>query len=125
MILILMVMLLVIILKIVIGSKVVYKDDYVVIEGQMIVEANSSLTKNINYPTNYNINNCVPISCGIKILDTKGYNYVGNKVDSGSILNNAYDRRLNLTEFDIKLFVVNPSTDSSKTITYKIVLMKV
>lgn len=116
--------LLLIILVIVIGSKVVYKDNYAVITGSMSISANGSLTKDINYPSGFNVDNCVPISCGLKVLENKGYNFIGDYLNSSSLLINAYDRSLNLISTAIQLYVINP-TDSSKTVTYKIVLMKI
>lgn len=94
------------------------------ITGSMNIAANSGVTKNISYPTGYTKDNSVPISLGIKIIENKGYNYEGTFTDSGSLLSNAYERRLNLGG-TIDLYVKNPNTDDAKTVYYKIVLMKV
>lgn len=125
MILILMVMLFVTILKIVIGNKAIYKNDFAVITGSMNINANTTETKLIEYPDGLSSENCVPISCGISIIENRGYNYVGHNVNSGSILNNAYDRNLNLKANSIQLMVTNPDTSNTKTVYYKIILMKI
>ena len=100
------------------------KDDFVIITGNVTIAANDTGLVNINYPEGFNADNCVPITCGLQIIANKGYNYVGYNKDSGSILTNAYDRRLNLTSSNILFMIDNPNT-SAKTISYKIVLMKV
>ena len=112
-----------IILLIVLGSKAVYKNNFVVISGNLKIAASDSNVANISYPEGFNAENCVPISCGLQVIANKGYNYVGYNKDSGSALSNAYDRRLNLTSSNIVLIVDNPTT-SEKTVSYKIVLMK-
>ena len=112
-----------IILLIVLGSKAVYKNNFVVISGNLKVAANDSNVANISYPEGFNAENCVPISCGLQAIANKGYNYVGYNKDSSSALTNAYDRKLNLTSSNIVLMIYNPTT-SEKTVSYKIVLMK-
>lgn len=125
MILILMVMLFQITSKTAIGSKAVYKEDFVVITGSMSINADTTETKLIEYPEGLTSENCVPISCGVKIIENKGFNYVGYNVNSGSMLNNAYNRWLNLKSDKIQLMVTNPDTSNVKTVNYKIVLMKI
>ena len=104
--------------------EVIAKENIAVINGSSVVEASATGTINIDYPTGFTADNCVPISLGIKVLDAKGFNYVGHKVDAGSLLNNAYDRNLNLKTDSIQLMVANANT-SEKTVNYKIVLLKV
>lgn len=112
-----------IILLIVLGSKAVYKNNFVVISGNLKIAASDSNVANISYPEGFTAENCVPISCGLQAIANKGYNYVGYNKDSSSALTNAYDRRLNLTSSNIVLMIYNPTT-SEKTVSYKIVLMK-
>lgn len=95
-----------------------------VLTGSLTISASTSGSKNINYPSSYTSSNCVPISCGIYNVENKGYNFVGFNKDSASSLNNAWDRRLNLTSSNIVLVVDNPNS-SEKTVNYKIVLMKI
>ena len=97
----------------------------VVLIGTMTVAKNSTGDKTINYPKGYSIDNSVLISCGIKATEAKGYNYEGHFDDSADVLNSSYKRRVNLNSSNIVLAVINPMTDQSINVTYKIVLMKV
>lgn len=101
------------------------KGDFAVITGSITIAASSSSTELISYPTGFTADNSVPISCGLKQIDNRGFNYVGTYSDSSDGLNNAFRRRLNLTSSEIKLFIENPDTASSITVQYQIVLMKV
>lgn len=89
----------------------------------MPVSSNKVAT--IGYPEGYNINNCVPVACGLKVIDNKGYNYEGTYTDSSDILNNSYKRRLNLTSNNITLTLFNPNSDQAVNVSYIIVLMKI
>lgn len=119
-----MAILLLIILLIVIGSKVVYKDNFAILTGTIIAEASKSGTANIDYPEGFDVDNCVAISFGVKTVENKGFNYFGTYKDSADLLNNSYDRKLNLNSSNIVVIVKNPNT-SSKSIKYMIVLMKI
>lgn len=101
------------------------KEDFAILTGQVSMAADSTSSFTINYPIGFTADNCVPIACGLKVLDAKGFNYVAHNADSVSILNNGYNRLLNLQEANIQLRVTNPDTTSAKTVNYKIVLMKV
>lgn len=106
------------------GSIYFLKDNIAVFEGSITISASSSNSKEISYPSGYNSTNCVPIACGIKNLENKGFNYVGFNKDSAYSINNAWDRRLNLTSSNIVLVIDNPNT-SEKTVSYKIILMRI
>ena len=95
-----------------------------VLTGTITAEASKSGTANINYPAGFNADNCVPICFGVKIIENRGFNYFGTYEDSADLLNNSYERKLNLNSTNIVAVVKNPTT-SSNSIKYKIVLMKV
>lgn len=134
-----MVILLLIISVIVIGSKVVYKDDFAVIEGTMTLDANSQeniqleewniSAQNVNYPQGFNSSNCCVLSFeGIysEGIETKGYCYgdlSGSNAVGLSMVLGAYPRCINLMNDYLRLSVGNYAT-SQKTFYYKIVLMK-
>ena len=99
-------------------------ENIAVLTGTITAEAEKNGTANINYPEGFNTNNCVPISFGIKIVENRGFNYFGTYKDSADLLNNSYDRKLNLNSTNIVVMVKNPTTSSNR-IEYKIVLMKV
>lgn len=104
-------------------SQYMNKSNFSVLTGSLTVGGSTSGTKTISYPSGFNQNNCVPIACGISYVSAKGYNYVGYYVNSGSGLNNAFTRYLNLLTNNLELTVINNNTSSS-TFNYKIVLMK-
>ncbi len=94
-----------------------------VLTGTLTAQGSSNGGKDIAYPNGFNQGNCIVISLGIK-TNVKGFNFVGNYKDSSDLLYTGYDRRINLEEEKISLVVKNPNTES-KTIDYKIVLMKI
>lgn len=106
------------------GKRYINIEDIKVLTGNVNVNASANATVTINYPSGFNKNNCVPISLGLKITDNKGYNYVGYHKDSGSLLVNAYDRKLNLLDSNIQLIIDNDLT-SAKTVYWQLVLMKI
>ncbi len=99
-------------------------NDLEIIEGSIIIEANSSGDAILDYPNGLNENNCVPVATGIK-YNSKGYNYVGIKNDSSDMLMNAFKRTLTLTSDNIVLRIENSMTEGSKTFYFKIVLRKI
>ena len=105
--------------------KVKMGNDYAVLTGSMTINASSLGEVTINYPSGFTSENCVPISCGISSIASKGYNYEGYYEDATDLMQNALKRTLNLTESNILLLIKNPATDQSKTVNYKIVLMKI
>lgn len=106
------------------GSAYKLKSDFAKLEGNFTVNQSSAGAKTLNYPSGFTKDNCVAIACGINAVEAKGYNYVGQYVDSSDGLNNSYTRRLNLGDSDITLVVRNPNT-SNMTLKYRIVLMKI
>ena len=99
------------------------KGDFSILVGQKNVEASSGSNIHISYPSGYTQENCVPICCGIKYSEA-GYNYVGKYDNSNDIFFNAVKRTLTLGSEDIVLRIENPTNDSAKTYSFKIVLMK-
>lgn len=95
-----------------------------VLSGTLYVEKTSGANATINYPSGFNANNCVALSCGIK-YSVKGFNYVGVYQDSMDMLLNAFKRTLTLTPDNIILRIDNPATDKGYTFNYKIVLLKI
>lgn len=111
-----------------IGLKYISGSNIIVLEGNINIDANeqgnNNFTINIDYPEGFNKDNCVPIACGVQMLKLRGYNYVGNFVNSGSLINGASIRYLNLTDEKIVLDIVNPTTGTAYEYKYKIVLLK-
>ena len=95
------------------------------ITGSMTIEANSNKSVTINYPSGFTKDNCYVVACGIQATENRGYNFIGIYKDSLSLLMNAYHRYVNTTDSGINLIVENPNTSSSRTVTYKILLMKI
>ena len=111
-----------------IGLKYISGSNIIVLEGNINIEANeqgnNNFAINIDYPEGFNKDNCVPIACGVQMLKLRGYNYVGNFVDSWSLMNGASTRYLNLEDDKIVLDIINPTTGTSYEYKYKIVLLK-
>ncbi len=124
--------LLLITLLIVVGNKVIYKDNFAILEGNIeLVQSDSGLTgtTNINYPIGFNKNNCVVISVGISgssNLEEETYSFgdLGNK--TSAYLAGAIQRNVELTSdnmiFKASFEVSGPAAQTRK---YKIVLMKI
>ena len=106
------------------GSTYKLKGDFAKIEGNFTVSQASAGSKTINYPTGFTKDNCVAIACGIDAVAGKGYNFIGQYIDSSDGLNSSFNRRLNLADNNITLVVRNPNS-SSLTVNYRIVLMKI
>lgn len=111
-----------------IGLKYISGSNIIVLEGNINIDANeqgnNNFAINIDYPEGFNKDNCVPISCGVQMIKIRGYNYVGNFVDSWSLMNGASTRYLNLEDDKIVLDIINPTTDATYEYKYKIVLLK-
>ena len=126
-----MVILLLIILLIVNGSKVVYKDEYIVLTGT--IKANTGLAT-IDYPENITKDNCVAISFMLKrsegttwgtgtVFDTSGY-MAGSmpaavKLSADKIYINI--RNVNISLADNSVMTTVPAGDYN----YKLILMKI
>ncbi len=106
------------------GSAYKLKSDFTKLEGSFTVNKSTSGAKTINYPSGFTKDNCVAIACGIDAVAGKGYNYVGQYVDSSDGLNSSFTRRLNLADSNITLVVRNPNS-SNLTVKYRIILMKI
>lgn len=112
-----MVRLLLIILLIVLGSKVVYKDNFAVISGNIQL-TNGAGSVTLEYPTGFTRENCVPISIGIDIVGTDNFSYFFNGTS-----NSCFEVRFGPSN----LFVNAKSIDglgTSNTKQFKLVLMK-
>lgn len=99
--------------------------DFAILTGSTEVAKSSTGTVTLNYPAGFTADNCVAISCGIKVVNNKGYNYEGIYTDADDLLANSYRRRLNLTNGNVVFVIYNPNTDQAMTVNYKIVLMKI
>ena len=105
-----------------------YMDNFAVLEGSITISASSTKTISISYPTSFSKTNSAVISTGLILKDDtngKGYNYDGFYEGSSDLLNNAFKRRVNLTNDNVKLYVKNPNTAEQVVLQYRIVLMKV
>lgn len=105
------------------GSAYKLKSDLAILEGNLTIESQLAQSFNMDYPTGFDMSNCVAIACALATTNGKGYNYIGDYQDSSDGLNNSFKRRLNLNSTNIVLKVTNPNT-TSLTVQYKIVLMK-
>lgn len=101
-----------------------FKEEFSKVNGSFVINASTSGIERINYPTGFTKENCVVVSCGIEVSAGKGYNFIGQYIDSSDGLNNSFTRRVNLADDNIVLSVRNPNT-SNITVKYKIVLMKI
>lgn len=96
-----------------------------VLSGSFDVEATTYGKTTINYPSGFTVDNCVLISLGIYAYTKNGYNYYGQMSEFTSDIGySSLNRKINLDSTGIILQAENKAT-SSKTITYKIVLMKI
>lgn len=111
-----------------IGFKYISGSDIRVLEGSVNIDANEQGNNGyavyIDYPEGFNKNNCVPIACGVQMNEIRGYNYIGNFVNSRSLMDGASTRYLNLKNEKIVLDIINPTTGTSYEYKYKIVLLK-
>ena len=119
------------------GSAFVNKGDIAVLTGNMVLNPNTQenialspikplfTTKNINYPSGFNEDNCIILSKMFKYTQDRGYaegwnNYAG----SLDMLNGTLQNYIILHSNNIILGIGNLATDE-KTYYYKIVLMKI
>lgn len=94
-----------------------------VLESSVTIPANQVANFTFSYPIGFDSTNCIPISFGIKQIENKGYNYFGRYRDSSSLLNNEYERSVNLLENNIQMRIYN-DTESPKTVYFRLVLLK-
>lgn len=101
------------------------KSDFAFIEGTADVAPSVSTEFAVSYPAGFTRDNCVLISFGLGYnISLNGFNYVGYSKNASYYNKGAWDRRVNLTSGSIVLGIDNP-TNSSATVGYKIVLMKI
>lgn len=126
-----------IILLIIIGSKVIYKDDYAVIEGNVILASGEGGTYKdntftINYPSGFNANNCVVVALGttVNYFNENGLHYGFNYGDvsfgneSVALLVGNQPKQVRLLKNNIELEIFNVSGNEQREY-YRIVLMKI
>ena len=103
------------------------KNDIVILRGILSIPANDFNIRLIEYPSGFNKQNAIVIATGLVIngdTNERGYNFVGTYTGSSSdLLNNAYERQVNLKNNGVYLKVFNPNSDTI-TLEYKIALMK-
>lgn len=131
-----------IILIILIGAKYINQNEFAILSGEMVLEANTSEQASeyicqkssiiLDYPKGFNKDNCVVVSIGRSGVDCISYGWT-TPVSAENIFNGVepisvilYDNNSSTTDFKnkIKIIVGNLSTHE-QTITYKIVLMKI
>lgn len=126
---------LLIILVIAIGSKVVYKDNFAIIEGTITgpIQSNGSYSKNIKYPEGFNQNNCVVISNCLNLQNDTIIWGTGGTFDSLSYVAGSIPTSVSLRENDMVLRIRHVYIDNTGTVfsmelngtyDYRIVLMK-
>lgn len=120
-----------IILLIVVGSKVIYKDDSVIIEGQMTLQAGSpdnfvATTKQIDFPQGFDKTNCYLLSFGTKTMrNNNGYGYGAmEKYDVTSIQNNVVPYTVLLGDSNNQIKLVLKNFYNEMLVDYQIVLQK-
>lgn len=104
------------------------QDNIAVLTGNVTINASSSNSVQISYPSGYTKDNSILLACGLMLNNdpySKGYNYYGIFSDASDLLDYAYRRRVNLASDKILLFIQNPITDNAITVKYKLVLMKI
>ena len=104
------------------------QDNIAVLTGNVTINASSSNSVQISYPSGYTKDNSILLACGLMLNNnpySKGYNYYGLYYDSGDLFDYAFRRRVNLADSKILLTIYNPTTEQSTNIQYKLVLMKI
>lgn len=113
-------------------------DKFAVLTGNITLEANTQSNleqglqkqtlKNISFPNGFNKDNCICIAFGMKIAADKNYSYGTSSSISNQAVTGAFPRHAVLGSADdnnkISLQVWQSAT-SSKTVYYKLVLMKI
>ncbi|MFQ9264497.1 MAG: hypothetical protein ACLR44_05310 [Clostridia bacterium] len=125
-------------LLILVGSKVIYKDDYAVITGQMSINGKTSGTDfatsnvQIDFPSGFNRENCVVLAFGTRSNTNLGYTYGRLDSDSSMGLATLYAAGpkgiiLGGINASANKIIVHGSNCSNDAIVfyYKIVLMKI
>lgn len=115
------------------------QNNIAIINGQMILEANSQSNVennleqqtilNIDFPKGFNKDNCVCIAFGMKTYEEKNYSYgvaftESNRFVTGSYIRNVVLGNTNDDNSKISLHVWNMTT-AQHTVYYRLVLMKI
>ena len=133
-----MVILLLIILVIAIGSKVIYKDDFAILNGTIPANTgnNSYSQIEIKYPTGYTKDNCVIIASEFNNSKSNTIYSTGTILTVGSYMFGAVPAAISLKDNKIDIKISNVFTVArdpaavyvqkiAVPINYKIVLMKI
>lgn len=125
-----MVKLLLIILLMIVGNKVIYQNNFAILEGSISMPAandsSTTGTLEIEYPDGFNQTNCVVISVMSKRTDQNGYATTMSSNLSASNIRGNGDTYVTLLANTIKIQSEKTNTGSSGVArAYKIVLMKV
>lgn len=130
-----LVLLSVIILLIIVGSKVIYRNDYVVIEGNVKLEAGTDgrvkqTVWNLSFPEGFNSNNCVCIAFGTRLYSetVAGYSYGTGFNDAIGLYLGDIPKTIELGSVNdlSKIYCQAQNIDSKeRTLYYKIILMKI
>lgn len=107
------------------GSKYIMKDNIAVIYGKISLKNGTGSTNSIAFPKGFNKNNCVPIACGVSILEN-------GEVDNYSFYSNMsthiFEVRFNYSSDGIGTITVGTgsviSSGSTGSKSFKLVLMK-
>ena len=129
--------LLLIILLIVVGSKVVYKDNFAIIEGKITASQTGIMQNNdIAYPSGFNRDNCIVLTAMLSMdkdsEESKEWGY-GNVFNSGSYVRGALPLSVGLSKDDISInfrnMMISESgineIDFTTDFYYRIVLIKI
>ncbi len=127
------------ILLIIIGNKVIYENNFAIIEGSIVCNANTLdplkgevtyTSKEIDFPQGFNKDNCIVLSLGGRNFDDgRGYSYkFSGATEATDLVLGTEAKRIELGSRSdnekINLMVGNISTEV-KTKYYRIVLMKI
>lgn len=129
-----MVILLLIILVIVLGSKVIYKDNFAILTGTITGDGTESSSDTTNYPEGFSKDNCVVLTANMQRSAKNSKSY-GTTFDSASYVAGSLPLRVSLSSDNILIEFRNinlreegvtiPTTPTSVSYTYTIVLMKI
>ena len=107
------------------GSKVIYKDDFAIIEGVFQIAASTGTrVAQLAYPTGFNKDNCVVIAHGQYHNENVGYVFGHHSNTTIGMAYAANDGDVALSKDNIEIWY-NNTLSMQTTINYKIVLMKI
>lgn len=106
-------------------STVIVKDDIAVVSGQVTLSGGTA-DVTVNYPTGFSVNNCVPIAFGCDNTSSSAVSYTyGYGSGSMAYTMGGIERQSQLKDDGIRLYFGAPTTSSTITINYKLILMKI